>query len=346
MLINRYDWFFANDKLIFLILVIAFDRDDSLISDLSEKDKRFSFAIYFRKESHHFFIFYQLFHRQQSIFQHFHCFSQIVKDDRKLNYVFCDFDYFFRESRNFRVHFFFKFRKISVDTNQLEKQKRDQSRCFVSMKRKRKKDDESRKNLSFAEINERKVEALQSIKHYRIREFSNRTFRDEKKNFENHRNSLDYFFHRFDRFFLWLNDFLLFETDFVNCNESDIKIRTIRYSSIEYRTERTSFVFENKKIEHTFNSVLQTVQTKSFIILTFQVICVASRFKMNRVERARLQIFESDLNEIKSFSKFHNFRFVFYVIANVCVLEHVICVVSWFNDARHSEEEEEEKEKE
>ena len=60
--------------------------------------------------------------------------------------------------------------------------------------------------------------------------------------------------------------------------------------------------------------------------------------------RARLQIFESGLNEIKSFSKFHNFRLVFYVIANVCVFEHVLCVVSWFNSAKHFEEKKKEKE--
>ena len=53
--------------------------------------------------------------------------------------------------------------------------------------------------------------------------------------------------------------------------------------------------------------------------------------------RARLQIFESDLDEIKSLSKIYNFRFVSYVIANVCVLEHVICVVSWFSSAKHFE---------
>ena len=122
-------------------------------------------------------------------------------------------------------------------------------------------------------------------------------------------------------FFFRLND--LFHR-----NESDIRIRTIRHSSIEHRTERTSFVFESRKIEHTFNSLFQTVQTESLIILTSRIICVASRFKMNHVVRARLQIFESGLNEIRSLSKFHNFRLVSYVIANVCVLEHVICVVS------------------
>ena len=62
--------------------------------------------------------------------------------------------------------------------------------------------------------------------------------------------------------------------------------------------------------------------------------------------RARLQIFESDLNEIRSLSKLHNFRFVFYVIANVCVLKHVIYVVSWFNSAKHFEEKKKEKKKE
>ena len=139
MLINQYDWFFANDELIFLIFMITFDRDDSFISDFSERDERFFFAIYFWEESHHSFIFYQFFHRQQSIFQHFHCFFQIVKNDRKLNYVLCDFDYFFRESRDFREHFLFKLRKISVDTNQFERQKRDQSRRVVSMKRKKEK---------------------------------------------------------------------------------------------------------------------------------------------------------------------------------------------------------------
>ena len=106
MLISRYDWFFANNELIFLILVIAFDRDDSFISDFSAKSKHFSFAIDLREESKHFFFFYQFFHRQQSILQHSHCFFQIVKNDRKLSNIRRNFDYFFRESRNFRVHFF------------------------------------------------------------------------------------------------------------------------------------------------------------------------------------------------------------------------------------------------
>ena len=60
-------------------------------------------------------------------------------------------------------------------------------------------------------------------------------------------------------------------------SESDIKIRTIRHFSIEHRTKRTSFVFEDRKVEHTFNSFFQTVQTESFIILTFQIICVTNR---------------------------------------------------------------------
>ena len=259
MLTNRYDWSFANDEFIFLIFVIVFDRDDSFISDFSAKDKHFFFAINFREESKHFFFFYQFFHRQQSIFQHFHCFFQIVKNDRKLNDVRRNFDYFFRESRNFREHFLFKLRKFSVDTNQFKKQKRDQSRRIVFMKRKRKRDDEKRKNLSFAaEINEWKVETLQSIKHYRVREFNrnNRIFENERKNFENQKNNFNYFFHRFnhrfDRFFLWLNDLFLFEIDLVNCSESDIRIRTIRYSSIEHRTKRTSFVLESRKVEYTF----------------------------------------------------------------------------------------------
>ena len=108
MLISQYDWSFANDELIFLILMIIFDRDDFFINDFSERNKRFSCAIYFRKENHHSFIFYQLFHRQQSIFQHFHYFFQIIEDDRKLNYVRCDFDYFLFESKEIRIHFFLK----------------------------------------------------------------------------------------------------------------------------------------------------------------------------------------------------------------------------------------------
>ena len=86
--------------------MITFDRENSFISDFSERDKRFSFVIYFRKESHHFFIFYQFFHRQQSIFQHFHCSFQIIENDRKLSDVRRNFDYFFREIKDFRVHFF------------------------------------------------------------------------------------------------------------------------------------------------------------------------------------------------------------------------------------------------
>ena len=139
------------------------------------------------------------------------------------------------------------------------------------MKKEKRKDDENRKNLSFAEINERKVETLQSIKHHKIQKFNRSNEIREKKNFENQKNDLDYFFHRFDRFFFRLNDFL-------HRNESDIRIRAIRHSSIEHRTERTSFAFENKKIEHAFNSFFQTVQTESFIILIFQIICVANRF--------------------------------------------------------------------
>ena len=145
------------------------------------------------------------------------------------------------------------------------------------MKRKKRKNDENRKNLSFAEINERRVEALQNIRHHRIQEFnrSNKILESEKRNFENQENSFDYFFyrfnHRFDRFFFRLNDFL-------HRNESDIRIRAIRHFSIEHRTERTSFVLEDRKIEHTFNSFFQTVQTESFIILTFQIICVTNRF--------------------------------------------------------------------
>ena len=142
------------------------------------------------------------------------------------------------------------------------------------MKKRKRKNDEQRKNLSFAEINEREIETLQSIKHYRIREFShsNRTFESERKNFRNQRNDFDYFFHRNSNLLFELTaDFLLFEINVVKISketyiseyhlhrsESDIKIRAIRHFSIEHRTERTSFVFESRKIEHTFNSLFQT----------------------------------------------------------------------------------------
>ena len=190
------------------------------------------------------------------------------------------------------------------------------------MPRKKRKDDEKRKNLSFAEINKREVETLQSIKHYRVRKLSrsNRTLRNEKRNLENQRNSLDYLFHRFDSLFLELTkltNFLLLETDFVKTSketyineyhlhrsESDIKIRAIRHFLIEHRTERTFFVLESRKVEHAFNFFFQTIQTESLIILTFQIICVANRFKMNHVMRARLKIFRSGLDEIKLLSKF------------------------------------------
>ena len=184
-------------ELIFLIFMIIFDRDDSLINDFSEKDKRFSFAIYFRRESHHFLTFYRFFHRQQSIFQHFHCFSRIIENDRKLSDVHRNFDYFFREIKDFRVHFLLELREISVDTNQFERQKRNLRRCFVSMKRKKRKNDKRRKNLSFTEINEKEVETFQCIRHHEIRKFnrSNRIFESERKNLEN-QNDFDYFFHR------------------------------------------------------------------------------------------------------------------------------------------------------
>ena len=161
------------------------------------------------------------------------------------------------------------------------------------MKRKRKKNDESRKNLSFVKINERRVETLQSIKHDKIRKFSHsdRTFESERKSFENE-NDFDYFFHRNNNLFFELTvNFLFLEISFVKIStetyiseyhlhrsDSDIRIRAIRHFSIEHRTERTSFVFENKKIKHAFNSFFQTVQTESFIILTSQVIRVSSRF--------------------------------------------------------------------
>ena len=190
------------------------------------------------------------------------------------------------------MHFFFKLRKIFVDANQFERQRRNLRRCFVSMKKKKRKDDEKRKNLSFIEINEKRIETFQRIKYHEIRKFNrnNKIFENERKSFEN-QNDFDYFFHRNSNFFLELIVNFFFEINFVKTStktyvneyhlhrsDSDIKIRTIRHFSIEHKTERTSFVLENKKIEHTFNSFFQTVQTKSFIILISQVICITNRF--------------------------------------------------------------------
>ena len=137
--------------------------------------------------------------------------------------------------------------------------------------------------MSFIEIKEKKVETFQRIKHHEIREFnrSNKTFENERKNFEN-QNDFDYFFRRNNNFFFELIvDFFFFKINFVKIStetyineyhlhrsDSDIKIRVICYFSIEHKTERTSFVLENKKVEHTFNSFFQTVQTENFIILT------------------------------------------------------------------------------
>ena len=192
------------------------------------------------------------------------------------------FAIFFSKAKRFKYIFFLKcansllIRIYSKDKNAI---KNDDSFRW----KERKKNNERRKNLSFAKINERRVETFQNIKHHRIREFnhSNRTFENGRKSFENQENSFDYFFHRFnhrfDRFFLRLNDLFLLETNIVNRSDSEIKIKTIRHFSIEHRTERTLFVLENRKIEHTFNSFFQTIQTESLIILTLQIICVTSR---------------------------------------------------------------------
>ena len=139
------------------------------------------------------------------------------------------------------------------------REKKKQLKTTIRFYKKReKKNDEKRKNLSFIEINEKKVETFQRIWYHRVRESnrSNKTFENKRKNFENQENSFTFFLSIQSSIwssFFWLNDFLLLEINIFNCSDSEIKIRTIRHFSIEHRTERTSFVFENKKIEHTFN---------------------------------------------------------------------------------------------
>ena len=60
--------------------------------------------------------------------------------------------------------------------------------------------------------------------------------------------------------------------------------------------------------------------------------------------RTRLQIFESDLNEIKSLSKISQ-AFVSYISANIDVLRHVINVVDCLNDSRHRKKKKKKKKK-
>ena len=127
-----------------MIFVIIFDRDNFLISDFSARNKHFSLAIYFREESQHSFIFYQFFHRQQSIFQHSHCFFLIIENDRKLSRVCRNFDYFFFESRKFRKHFFLKcasFLLIRINSKDRKAIKNDDSFLWKEREEKATKDE-------------------------------------------------------------------------------------------------------------------------------------------------------------------------------------------------------------
>ena len=126
--------------------------------------------------------------------------------------------------------------------------------------KKKKKNDKRRKNLSFFKINKKEVETFQRIKHHKVREFSqnNKIFRDERKNFENQKTSFDYFLCEYNFFFRLIINLLKLEINFVQTSKkmniidyhlrsSRIKSRTIRYFSIENRTQHTSFAFESKK---------------------------------------------------------------------------------------------------
>ena len=55
---------------------------------------------------------------------------------------------------------------------------------------------------------------------------------------------------------------------------------------------------------------------------------------MSHVVRVRLQIFESDLDEIRLLSKISQ-AFVSYIFANIDVLRHVIDVVDYFSKSKH-----------
>ena len=73
-------------------------------------------------------------------------------------------------------------------------------------------------------------------------------------------------------------------------HRSKIRIKRNRYFSIENRTKRTSFALESRKIEHTFNLLLQTEQTKSLVILIVKIINVFDDLQMSHVMSKQSQI--------------------------------------------------------
>ena len=225
--------------------------------------------------------FFYLFSKRESSFFHFLSISSSSTIDfstlslffsnhrkrSKVEWRSSQFWLFFSRDQKLSNAFFFKLREISVDANQFERQRRNLRRCFVSMKKKKRKDDERRKNLSFIRINEREIETFQRIRHHEIRKFnrSNRIFENERKNFEN-QNDFDYFFHRNSSFSLELIvNFLFFETNFVKTStetyiseyhlhrsDSDIKIRAIRHSSIEHRCKSHRRVIQCDQQQHRY----------------------------------------------------------------------------------------------
>ena len=109
------------------------------ISDFSERSKRFSFAIDFRKESHHFFHFLSTFSSSTIDFSTFSLFFSNHRKRSKTEWRSSQFWLFFSRKQRLSNTFFFELREISVDANQFERQKRNLKRCFVSMKREKKK---------------------------------------------------------------------------------------------------------------------------------------------------------------------------------------------------------------
>ena len=125
--------------------MITFDRENSFISDFSERNKRFFFRYLFSKKKSSFFHLLSIFSSSTIDFSTFSLLFSNHRKRSKTEWRSSQFWLFFSRNQKLSNAFFFKLREISVDANQFEKQKRNLRRCFVSMKKKKKKDDEKKK---------------------------------------------------------------------------------------------------------------------------------------------------------------------------------------------------------
>ena len=213
--------------------------------------------------------------------------------------------------------------------------------------KRKKKDDEKRKNLSFIEINEREIETFQRIRHHEVREFnrSNKTFENERKSFEN-QNDFDYFFDRNNNFFLELIANLFFlETNLVKNFDRNI-YKWISFTSQRHQNSSNSSFFDRTQ-NRAHIVCFREQKSWTYIQLFFSD---SINRKSHRFDCSNYMCFESFWDESRCARSIADIRirfkrdqitfeisqaFVSYIFANIDVLKHIINVDDCFNSSRH-----------